>query len=151
MISQEADSIFHDAILAEECELRSFRQSRAGCCIRNETNSLRAFRPIQHFHQRWRYVMRVRDQFTTDLWLAQRKLEQTGVPVNTSTACARHAVKSVCHAAHTAIKCRPGIFIPSVAMSAAHANPMSTEYFDRFKCSGQFGRQRHALEYVRAF
>ena len=151
MISQEADSVFHDAIPAEERELRSFRQSCTSGCIGHETDSLRAFRPIQRFHQRGRYVIRVRDQFTTDLWLAQRKLEQTGAPINTSMARARHAVKYVCHTAHTAIECRPRFFIPGIAMSAAHADPMSTEVFDRFECSGQFGRQRHALEYFRVF
>src|SRR5215831_336385 len=136
MISQKADAVFHDAILAGECELRSFRQSRTSSCVRHQTDSVRAFRPIQHFHQRGRYVISVCDQFTTDLWLAQRKLEQTAYPINTSTARARHAVECVCHAPHTAIECRPDVFVPGIAMSAADADPISTEDFDRFKCSG---------------
>src|SRR4029450_3587862 len=95
--------------------------------------------------------MTVGDQFTTDVWFAQCKLEQTGNPINAATARARHAVKCVRHAAHTAIECRPGLFIPGIAMPPARADPMSTEDFDRFKCSGQFGCQRHTLEYVRVF
>src|SRR6478672_627026 len=95
--------------------------------------------------------MTVCDQFTTDVWFAQCKLEQTGNPINAAPARARHAVKCVRHAAHTAAECRPCVFIPGIAMSAAHADPMSTEDFDRFECSGQFGRQRHTLEYVRVF
>src|SRR3982751_5702085 len=95
--------------------------------------------------------MIVGDQFTTDLCFAQCKLEQPGDSINTSTARARHAVKCVRHAAHAAVECRPCVFIPGIAMSAAHADPMSTEDCDRFKCSRQFGRDRHALEYVRIF
>ena len=95
--------------------------------------------------------MIVGDHFTTDVWFAQRKLEQTGDPINAATARARHAVKCMRHAAHTAIECRPCVFIPGIAMSAAHADPMSMEDFDRFKNSGHFGRDRHTLEYVRVF
>src|SRR4051812_34402477 len=95
--------------------------------------------------------MTVRDQFTTDVWFAQCKLEQTGDPIDTSRARARHAVKCVRHAAHAAVECRPCVFIPGIAMSAAHADAMSTEDFDRFKCSRQFGRDRHPLDYVRIF
>src|SRR4030095_7154560 len=95
--------------------------------------------------------MRIGDQFTTNVWLTQRELEQTGDPVNAATARARHAVKCVRHAAHTAIECRPGVFIPSMAMSAAHADLMLTEDFDRFTCSRQFGRDRHTLQYVGVF
>src|SRR6478672_13710033 len=125
MISQEAHSVFNSAILTEERELRSFRQSGTSGCVGHEADSLWAFRAIQHFHQRRRNVMTVGDQFTTDVWFAQCKLEQTGDPIDTSTARARHGVKCVRHAAHTAIECRPYDFIPDVAMSAAHADPMS--------------------------
>src|SRR5512132_3829636 len=95
--------------------------------------------------------MRICDQFTTDVWFAQCKLEQTGDPINAATARARHAVKCVRYAAHTAIECRSGVFIPGIAMSAAHADPECAEDFDRFKCSGQFGRDRYTLQYVRVF
>src|SRR5678815_3676442 len=95
--------------------------------------------------------MRICDQFTTDVWFAQCKLEQTGYPINAATARARHAIKRVRHAAHTAIECRPGVFIPGVAMSAAHADPTRMEDFDRFNCSGQFGRDRYTLHCVRVF
>src|SRR5436190_5383723 len=95
--------------------------------------------------------MTVGDQFTTDLWFAQRKLEQTGDPINAATARARHAIKCVRHVAHTAIECRSGVFIPGIAMSAAHAYPMSMEDFDRFKSSRQFGRDRHTLQHLRVF
>src|SRR4029077_7092861 len=95
--------------------------------------------------------MTVGDQFTTDVWFAQCKLEQTGDPINAATTRARHTVKCVRHAAHTMIECRPCVFIPGIAMSAAHADPKSTEDFDRFTCSRHFGRQRHTLEYFRMF
>src|SRR6476469_361009 len=95
--------------------------------------------------------MTVGDQFTTDVWFAQCKLEQTGDPIHTQTARARHAVKRVRHAAHTAIECYPCVFIPDIAMSAAHADPMSMEEFDRFKSARQFRRNRHTLEHVRVF
>jgi len=95
--------------------------------------------------------MTVGNQFTTDVWFAQCKLEQTGNPINTSTTRARHAVKCVCHAAHTAIECRPCVFIPGIAMSAAYADPMSMEDFDRFKRSRQLWRDRRTLEHVRVF
>src|SRR5580765_2366782 len=95
--------------------------------------------------------MTVGDQLTTDVWFAQCNFDQTGHPKNTSTAGARHAVKCVRHAAHTAIECRPGVFIPGITMSAAHTDPMSTEDFNRFKCSGQFGCDRHTLQHVRVF
>ena len=36
-------------------------------------------------------------------------------------------------------------------MSAADADPTRMEDFDRFKCSGQFGRDRYTLQYVRVF
>jgi len=43
MISQEADSVFHDAILAEERELRSFRQSGTSGCIGHQADSVWPF------------------------------------------------------------------------------------------------------------
>ena len=95
--------------------------------------------------------MTVGDQFTTDVWFAQCKLEQTGNPINTATARARHAVKGVRHAAHTAIECRPCVFIPGIAMSATHTDPMSLEAFDRFKSSRQLRRDRDTLQHVRVF
>src|SRR4029434_3105340 len=95
--------------------------------------------------------MTVRNQFTTDVWFAQRKLEQTGDPINPATARRRHAVKCMRHAAHTAIACRTGVFIPSIAMPAADADPMSTEEFDCFECPGQFGRDRESRKHVRVF
>src|SRR6266496_5975230 len=95
--------------------------------------------------------MTVGDKFTSHVWFAQCKLEQTGYPINAATARPRHAVKCVCHTAHTAIECRPDVFIPGIAMSAAHADPTRMEDFDRFKCAGQFGRDRYTLQYVRVF
>src|SRR5215510_12463374 len=95
--------------------------------------------------------MTVGDQLTTDVCFAQCKLKQTGDPINAAAPCARHTVKSVRHAAHTAIECRPRVFIPCVAVSAADADSMSTEDFDRFKCSGQFGRDRYTLYDVCVF
>src|ERR1043166_750884 len=95
--------------------------------------------------------MRVGDQFTTDVWFAQCKLEQTGDPINAAMARARHAVKYMRNTAHTAIECRPRVFIPRIAMSAADTDPARTEDFDRFKCSRQFRRDRHTLQYVRVF
>src|ERR1700756_1562430 len=93
----------------------------------------------------------VGDQLTIDAWFAQCKLEQTGDPINAATACARHAVKCVRYAAHTAIECPLRVFIPGIAMSAAHADPMCLEEFDRFKCSREFGRDRHTFQYVSVF
>src|SRR6476646_734586 len=95
--------------------------------------------------------MTVGDQFTTDVWFAQPKLEQTGGPINVATTRARHAVKCVCHAAHTAIECSPCVFLPGITMSAAHADPMSMEDFDRFKSSRQLRRDRHTFQHVHVF
>jgi hypothetical protein len=95
--------------------------------------------------------MTVGDQLTTDVWFAQCKLKQTGDPINAAAPCARHTVKCVRDAAHTAIECRACALIPRVAVSAADADTMSTEDFDRFKCSGQFGRDRHTLHDVCVF
>ena len=95
--------------------------------------------------------MTVGDQFTTDVWFAQCKLEQTGHPINAATARGRHAVKCVRHTAHTAIECRPGLFIPGIGMSAAHADPTRTEQFDCFKSSRQFSRDRYTLQHIRVF
>src|ERR1700741_3178197 len=95
--------------------------------------------------------MTIGDQLTTDLRFAQRKLKQTGHPINAATARARHAVKCVRDTAHTAIECRLGFFVPCIAMSAAHAGPMSMEKFDRFKRSRQLGRDRDALDNLSVF
>src|SRR5215475_5478065 len=87
--------------------------------------------------------MTVGDQLTTDVRFAQCELKQTGDPINAAAPGARHTVKCVRHAAHTAIECRPRVFIPRVAVSAADADTLSAEDFDRFKCSWQVGRDRH--------
>src|SRR6476646_6418172 len=95
--------------------------------------------------------MTVGDQFTTDVWFAQPKLEQTGDPINVATTRARHAVKCVCDAAHTAIECSPCVFLPGIAMSAAYTDPMGMEDFDRFKSSRQLRRDCHTLKHVCVF
>src|SRR5262249_11276427 len=151
MISQDTDSVFHDAIPAEKRELRSLRQSGASGCIGHQTDSVWAFRAIQHLHQCRRNVTTVGNQFTTDVWFAQCKLEQTGDPINAATPRARHTVKCVRHTAHTAIECRLGVFIPGIAMSPTHADAMGTEDFDRFKCSREFGSDRYTLQYFCVF
>src|SRR5262249_33971176 len=95
--------------------------------------------------------MTVGDQLTTDVWFAQCKLEQTANPINAATARSRHAVECVRNAAHTAIECRSGVFIPSIAMSAAHADSTSVKSFYRLKPSRQFGRERQPLQHVWVF
>jgi hypothetical protein len=55
------------------------------------------------------------------------------------------------YAAHTSLECRSGIFIPGIAVSAAHANAMCTERFDRCKRFRQFGRDRYTFQNLRVF
>src|SRR3569832_1149946 len=120
MISEEADSVLHDAILAEQCELRSFRQSGTSGCVGHEADSPWSFRAIQHFLLCGCCVLAVGVQFTTDLWFAQGKLEQAGDSIDAPAARPRHAVKCVRHVTHTAIESPPCVFIPCITMSAAY-------------------------------
>src|SRR5438105_818816 len=93
--------------------------------------------------------MPVRDQFTTDLRLAQRELQQTADTINTATARARHAIESVRDAAHAVFERRVRVFVPGIAMSSAYADSMCAKTFDRLECSRQFRRNRDAFDHIR--
>src|SRR6266581_3332403 len=92
-------------------------------------------------------MVTVRNQFTTDLWRAQRKLEQTRDAIFAPTARARHAIKCVRHTAHTPIECCPGVLVPCIAMSATDIDATPVKSFDCLERSRQFGCDRHAFYY----
>src|SRR5689334_4068845 len=95
--------------------------------------------------------MAVGDEFTTDIGFAQRELKQPCHAVGRLASCTRHAVECVRHTTHTALECGLSLCFPAIAMSAAHADAMSMEEFDRFKCSRQFGCDGHTLQHIRVF
>src|SRR5438093_13590422 len=65
-VGKQTDAALDDAIIAKQRKPRSIRQSGAGSCICQETNSTWIFRAIQHLHKLWRNVFIVGYLFTTD-------------------------------------------------------------------------------------
>src|SRR5439155_23084779 len=92
--------------------------------------------------------MTIRDQFTTDLRLAQRELKQPADSIDSTAAHARHAIKCVCNAAHATIECSPGIFVPRIAMATAYIDSSHVETFDRLERSRQLGCNRDAFNHI---
>src|SRR5437762_1634220 len=95
--------------------------------------------------------MAVCNQFTTDLWRAQRELEQTRDAINATTVRARHAIKRVRHTVHPAIECCPGILVPCIAVSAADVDAKPVKSFDCLEGTRQFGRDRYTFDQFRMF
>ena len=57
-------------------------------------------------------------------------------------------LEGVRDAAHAALERGARVFVPSIAMSAAHADSMLAEIFDRLECSRQFRRDRDAFDHI---
>ena len=66
--------------------------------------------------------MTIRDQLTHDRWFAERELQQTSNAMRPAPARGRHAVKRVRHTAHPMLESTSRFFVPSIAVSSAHAD-----------------------------
>src|ERR1041385_4986866 len=92
--------------------------------------------------------MTVSDQLAIYFRLAQRELEQPRRAMHTAPARARHAVKGVGHAPHSAIKPRPRLLFPGIAMTTADADAAPGKVFDGIECSRKFRRECDSFDHV---
>src|SRR5205823_4381123 len=76
----------NDAIITEKRKPGSIRQARASSCVSHKTNSRTAFCAVQHFHQRCRNMITVRNQFAENGWFTQCELKQARDTINASSA-----------------------------------------------------------------
>jgi len=150
-ISRQANAASDNAIETAERKFRVVRQSRARGRVGHKTDSRNAFGATQHFDQRGRDMMTVRDQLASDLWLAERKLEQAGLAINSVAARARHAIERVRDAAHATLKSSARLFIPGVAVATAHIYAAGRESFDRRERARQFRRNRDSPDKIDMF
>ena len=57
----------------------------------------------------------------------------------------------MCDAAHATLKRRARLFVPGIAVAAAHTHAVLRELFNHIECARQFRRNRDALDEIDMF
>src|SRR5881392_830537 len=150
-ISQQTNAPVDDAIITEKRKPGSIRQARASSCVSHKTNSRTAFCAVQHFHQRCRNMITVRNQFAENGWFTQCELKQARDTINATSARRRHAIKYMAHAAHSLRQSCPCVVGPRIAVAAAYADLLRVKPFDRFQRPPQLRSDRDTFDHVSMF